>query len=261
MRDVDVIIVHYATPELCIEAVESVLVSAETRQVLVVDNASPDGSGERLAQQFAAAPVSVLLQPRNLGFGTACNVAAREATGRYLFFLNSDARAEPGCLQVLRQRLEQDRSTGIVAPTIWHEEANAPQRDAQGDLPDARSILLRKTRRHRDSPTPGWVSGVALLARREEFLRLGGFEESFFLYFEDVELCRRYRRNGYEISREPRARVAHRGGQSRRSRREQKRQYDASQDRYLEIIGTPAPVRFLVRLLRRGRRWGGWSRR
>lgn len=259
MPDVDGVVVHYATPELTCEAVHSLLSQPEIGRVWVVDNASPDGSGALLAQRFAAARVAVLQQPRNLGFGGACNVAARSAAARYLFFLNSDARAEPACAGVLRQRLEGEARTGIVAPDVRQAGSGARQHDTQGDLPGAWEIVTRRTRCHRDTENPGWVSGVAFMARREEFLALGGFDESFFLYFEDVDLCRRYRLQGFEIARELGARVVHHGGRSQRSRRLQKRDYDASQDRYLEILGSPRAVRLLVRVLRRAYRLLSWA--
>jgi N-acetylglucosaminyl-diphospho-decaprenol L-rhamnosyltransferase len=124
------------------------------------------------------------------------------------------------------------------------------QADAQGDLPTAGAILLRRTRRHHDRVAPGWVSGVALMVRRAEFLAVGGFDPAFFMYYEDVDLCRRYRARGLELERVVEACVVHEGGRSRVSARAQKRAYDRSQDLYLTRIGTAWPLRLLVRMAR-----------
>ena len=249
MRDVDTIIVSYCTRALTAAAVESVLHEAATHRVLVVDNASSDGSADALSAQFAAAPVEVIALPDNRGFGAACNVGAERSRAPYLFILNSDARLEPGGLELLRSRLEAEPRLGIVAPAVF--DANGrPQLDAQGDFPTAGAILLRRTRRHGEARSPGWVSGVAMLLRRTEYTALGGFDPGFFLYYEDVDLCRRYRDRGFEIERVVEARIVHAGGRSRTSARAQKRAYDRSQDRYLARIGTGWPMRQLVRAVR-----------
>lgn len=249
MRDIDTIIVSYCTRALTAAAVESVLQEPVTHRVLVVDNNSSDGSAAALTAQFDAAPVDVIALPDNRGFGAACNLGAERARAPYLFILNSDARLEPGGLERLRARLEAEPRLGIVAPAVLDENGR-PQVDAQGELPTAGAILLRRTRRHREVLSPGWVSGVAMLLRRHEYTALGGFDPGYFLYYEDVDLCRRYRERGFEIERVVEARIVHAGGRSRTSPRAQKRAYDRSQDRYLVRIGTGWPMRQLVRVAR-----------
>lgn len=250
MKNVDVIVVSYNTRELTQRAVESALGEVETRGVVVVDNDSRDGSAAHLGRAFASSPVTVLALARNVGFGAACNRGARSARAEFLFFLNSDAEVRPGCLQALRRRLAGSTDIGIAAPAIYCGDGASLQAGAQGVFPTATRILTRRRRGGAASLEPDWVSGVALMARRQEFLDLGGFCEDFFLYYEDVELCWRYRRAGRRIVREPRAAVVHAGGQSSTSARVQKRLYYASQDRYLARVGTPWIGRQLVRLLR-----------
>ena len=250
MRDVDVIIVHYKTQECSERAIASVLSENVLRCVIVVDNHSDDGSCEHLQRRFSAAPVTILAQDENLGFGTACNRGAGMATGDFLFFLNSDALLQPGCLALLRAKLEQRADIGLVAPDVYRADGRTLQSDAQGIFPTAGRILTRRTRAVVTSVEPDWVSAVAVMARRTEYLQLGGFSERLFLYYEDVDLCRRYRRSGKIIVREPAARVIHLGGQSLSSSRERKRLYYTSQDRYLELNGTPWVGRQLVKLLR-----------
>src|SRR5262245_20912965 len=250
MRDVDVLVVHYKTQECTERAIASALAEEFLRRVIVVDNHSEDGSREELQRRFVAAPVTFLAQDENLGFGPACNRGAGLATGEFLFFLNSDAVLQPGCLAVLRAKLGQRADIGLVAPHVYRADGRTLQSDAQGIFPTASRILTRRTRAVGTSAEPDWVSAVAVMARRAEFLQLGGFSERLFLYYEDVDLCRRYRRSGQTVLREPAARVIHLGGQSLRSSRERKRLYYTSQDRYLELNGTPWVGRQLVKLLR-----------
>jgi len=249
MRDIDTIIVSYCTLDLTASAVQSALAEPETRRVIVVDNASTDGSAAALAKRFTAAPVEIIALADNRGFGAACNLGVDRSTAPYVFFLNSDARIEPGALVCLRDRLAAAANLGVVAPAV-HDLAGRPQADAQGDLPTAGAILLRRTRQHHDRVAPGWVSGVALMVRRAEFIAVGGFDPAFFMYYEDVDLCRRYRAHGLELERVVEARVVHAGGRSRASARVQKRAYDRSQDLYLARIGTAWPLRQLVRMAR-----------
>jgi len=250
MRDVDVIVVHYKTQECTERAIASALPEECLRRVIVVDNHSGDGSCEHLQRRFAAAPVTFLPQNENLGFGTACNRGARLARGDFLFFLNSDALVQPSCLALLRAKLEQRPDIGLEAPDVYRADGETLQSDAQGIFPTAGRILARRTRTVLTTVEPDWVSAVAVMARRVEYLQLGGFSERLFLYYEDVDLCRRYRRSGKTVVREPAARVIHLGGQSLRSSRERKRLYYTSQDRYLELNGTPWVGRQLVKLLR-----------
>ena len=257
MRDVDTIIVSYCTLELTATAVQSVLGEPETRLVIVVDNASTDGSAAAIAKRYTAAPVEVVALSDNRGFGAACNLGVERASAPYVFFLNSDARLEPGGLARLRDRLAAAPRLGVVAPAV-HDLSGRPQADAQGELPTAGAILLRRTRHPLDRVSPGWVSGVALMVRRTEFIGLGGFDPGFFLYYEDVDLCRRYRARGLELERVVEARVVHAGGSSTMSARAKKRVYDRSQDLYLTRIGTAWPLRQLVRAVRAVvRAWGG----
>jgi N-acetylglucosaminyl-diphospho-decaprenol L-rhamnosyltransferase len=247
--DVDVIIPSYGTRDLTARAVQSALRAARVRRVIVVDNASPDDTVAHLDATFGAS-IDVLSLDTNRGFGAACNHGAEHATAPYLFFLNSDAVVAPDCLPLLVARLEGEPTIGIVAPSIRVAPGGPMQSDAQGRFPTSWSIILRKRDWQLDAKEPDWVSGVAFLARRQEFLSLGGFDSDFFMYYEDVDLCRRYRQAGYRVVRELTGEVVHQGGGSRRSRPSQRADSDRSQDLYLRRSGASWPSRLAVRMLR-----------
>jgi len=249
-RLVDVLIVNYKTPELTIRAVESVLGESELGTVIVVDNASGDGSADQVEARFAQTPsVHVIRSPENAGFGAGNNLAARAASSRYLFLLNSDAAIEPGCMGKLVAVLEGRPDIGLVAPAVYLL-GGALQEGSYGSFPTPATIFLRANRRVADTHTPDWISGVAFMARREEYLRLGGFDEGFFMYHEDVDLCRRFRDAGLIAYRELGAAVVHMEGGSSPSNRARLAAYDASQDRYLAVSGTSPFGRATVRIAR-----------
>lgn len=146
--------------------------------------------------------------------------------------------------------LATDRLIGLVAPAVYLPDEKTLQPDAGGTFPTIWKILARQTRKPLSGTSPDWISGVAFLARREEFLKQGGFNEKLFFYFEDVELCYRYRQGGRKVSRDERASVVHLGGQSKLSTKKQKQLYYRGQDAYFRIVGASIFERGLLRVLR-----------
>ncbi len=247
--DVDVIIVNYKTPQLTIESVRSVLTEPEVRRVIVVDNASSDGSAETISREFSAQAerVEVVESERNLGFGGGNNLGARFAGGEYLFLLNSDAVANPGCIAGLRDILKSCPAVGLVAPSVILAETGDLQPATHGVFPTPRTLLTRQTTvSGPDDLEPDWISGVAFLARRAEYEALGGFDESLFMYYEDVDLCRRYRLRGLAVARAPQFTVVHKLGQSGIGNPRHKAVYYQSQDHYLELAGYSPAIRLAV---------------
>ena len=259
MTGVAVVIVNYRTAELTRDAVASVLPEPEVEEVVVVDNASGDGSVEYLRSSFDDPRLRVVASDGNLGFGPAVNLAAAGCRSPLLFVLNSDATLVAGSLGRLARAMEADPSVGVVAPAVFEPDGRTLQPGAYGRLPTRRDVLLSKgwARTRADDPrlatAPGWVSGVAMLLRRSDFVALGGFDESFAMYLEDVDLCRRLRETGKSVRREPSAGVHHHGGRSWQSGREQRRRFHASKLRYFEKLGAGRLALACVRLAGRVR--------
>jgi hypothetical protein len=216
-------------------------VAAELRDVdwtaIVVDNASSDDSAERV-ERAAPGRVRLMRNEVNRGFGAAVNQAARAHQAPLLWLLNPDSRVEPGAFAALRATLDRHPECAVAAPQLLNDDGTT-QESARGE-PTAwtglfgRHGLLTKlfpgavaARRNLraaqivatgvESAEIDWAMGASLLVRREVFDRVGGFDERFFLYWEDADLCRRLRNLGLVIRFVPRARVAHVGAASSRS--------------------------------------------
>jgi len=223
------VIVHYRTPEQTVCAARSVAEMAPGARITVVDNASGDVIGERLAAEAPRA--RVLTERENRGYGAACNLGARETPGEYLLFLNSDTAVAKGAVQALAAALQADPRAGAVGPQLVNPDGSlqasiqrlpTPWRifcESSGlaALAGGRGIFRGHTRTREDHARPQEVSalkGAALCVRRSAFEEVGGFDETFFLYAEETDLLARLSSRGYRILYEPRAEVAHLQGGS-----------------------------------------------
>jgi N-acetylglucosaminyl-diphospho-decaprenol L-rhamnosyltransferase len=223
---VDVVVVAYrsaATLRGCVEP----LAAMPGVRVTVVDNASPDDG----AATIADLPITVIRAPRNGGFSYGCNLGAARAVAPYLLFLNPDARIDAAALATLVAVLDDDPATGLVGPRILDDDGSlAP---SLRRFPRLRSTYAQALFMHRlwpraawtdevirdeaayeRSATMEWVSGACMLVRRSAYEAIGGFDERFFLYCEDTDLCLRLWQAGYAVRFEPAAEVDHVGGAS-----------------------------------------------
>ena len=229
MTEVGAVVVNYNTRDYLLQCLRSLRVDGVAR-VVVVDNASVDGSGEALRQSD---PDAVLLpMTSNLGYGTAANRGVAAVDSDYVLILNPDAVVEPGTVKVLAAALDRDPGLAVVGPRMEEPDGSLyPSARCFPNLLDAAGhaflgLVLpanRYTRRYRmldwDHSAPGevdWVSGACLLARRSAFRAVGGFDEAYFMYAEDVDLCWRLRRAGWRVGYEPGGRVMHSLGASSR---------------------------------------------
>jgi GT2 family glycosyltransferase len=247
---VSVIIVNYRTPALTVAAVQSALQQHECAEVIVVDNASGDESMVTLRKEVTDFRVKLIESRANLGFGRANNLAAEQASEEFLFLLNSDARFHPGCLGTLLNCWQDLVNPGILAPAVYLPDGQNLQADAIGPFPTVSRLITRKTKQYGTSLTPDWVSGCAMLIRRDDFLAVGGFDPDIFMYYEDVLLCHAIRKRGLEVARCLEAGVTHDGGASIESRLSRKAIYYEAQDVMLKKLGEASIGIFIVKLLR-----------
>ena len=226
------------------------------QEVIVVDNASTDGSPQMVREDFPT--VRLLAQEDNLGFGAANNLGAATARGQALLLLNSDAWPTPGALDLLANQLNKDPQLGALTPALAYPNGSpqfawAPWTGVPGEaLQKLRNPWESHSLTHRPLPRPFsyWVTAACLLVRRRAFEAIGGFDEDFFLYFEDVDLCRRLHQAGWRLGVEPRALAYHIKGASDRGHRAEL-EYRRSQLRYYTKHRSAWEQRFLKRRLRR----------
>ncbi|MEM8792827.1 MAG: glycosyltransferase family 2 protein [Pseudomonadota bacterium] len=196
---VSVVIVSYNSADVLSDALSSVPAEAE---VIVVDNDSEDGSTE-IAAAFSA---NVIKNEHNLGFGTACNQGAEIATKPYILFLNPDARLTPNSLATLLTEISSDLAVAAVGPLLRGTHEIERPREATLLEPD-RSPSFQTVP---TEPTEvGFLSGAALLIRRDVFREIDGFDEKIFLYLEDDDLCYRLRQAGHRLRLIPAAVIEH----------------------------------------------------
>ena len=181
-------------------------------EVIVVDNASTDGSDAAVERRFAGR-IALIRNPRNLGFGAGNNVGLRAARGGFVLLLNNDAEAAPTLLEELVLAAGDDERIGMVAAKVLlHGERDVI--DTTGHLlyPDGlnrgRGRLEVDRGQYDQCRTALFPSGAAGLYRRRMLDEIGLFDEAFFLYGDDAELGLRGRRAGWECAFAPRA-VAH----------------------------------------------------
>jgi GT2 family glycosyltransferase len=176
--------------------------------LVVVDNASRDATSEILAREAGWA--RVLLEPTNHGFGRGCNIGLEHVRGPYTLFLNPDAAIEPPALRTMLEFMEQRAGAGIVGPATLCGSRDHPQLQPTGAYPTPWSVVREAApflRRRSSAVTivpgappmrTGWVCGALLMIRSSLARQLGGFDPRFFLYWEEVDLCRRAEHAGFE---------------------------------------------------------------
>lgn len=223
---VDAVIVSYnnrATLRACVQP----LTQRPAVSVTVVDNASPDRSLEAVDDL----PVQRIAAGGNLGFGAGCNLGAAGGRAPYILLLNPDARLTDGALERLCAVLDADPGVALAGPRLLAPDGALMH--SMRRFQSARSTWARALYLHRLLPRarwaneidarpaayaapaePEWVSGACMLVRRDAFDALGGFDEGFFMYCEDEDLCRRLRAGGGRVRYEPGAVVSHVGGVS-----------------------------------------------
>lgn len=236
-----IVIVSYNTKDYLDRCLQSVYSDCPDCEVIVVDNASGDGSVTMMRGKY---PKTKLIASKiNLGFGKANNLGAKAAKGEIVFFLNSDTIVNKGSLKKMVRFFQDKPNAGIVGPKVLLEDGGV-QPFSFGDDPTLISLILEKFNHRKPQARTkrvDWVTGAALAIRRELFEKIGGFDENIFMYFEDSDLCIRARKTGAQIYLFTGSSIIHFGGKSAGSDRKQKEIYFRGQDYFFQkhygIIG------------------------
>jgi N-acetylglucosaminyl-diphospho-decaprenol L-rhamnosyltransferase len=226
-HEVAAVVVNYNAGSALSECVAS-LEREAVREIVVVDNGSTDDSLEGLG---AANPdLRVLRTGRNLGYGGGVNYGAKQTACELLLVCNPDLVLQPGALGAMTERLVQDPSLGLVGPALvtpagaLHPSGRDFPTLRRSSVQAALGVLFPKnsfSRRYREANQAraetgivDWVTGACFLVRRQAFSAVGGFDDRYFMYVEEVDLCWRLARAGWRTGYEASARVLHLAGVS-----------------------------------------------
>lgn len=242
-------IVSYNVKELLKDCLESIV----NCEIIVVDNNSPDKSVQMVKRDF---PKVKLIESReNLGFAKGNNLGAKNSKGEFILFLNPDTKICPVSLKKMVEFLRAHPRVGIVGPQLLN--ADETLQPSVGVYPSILSLILEKPidflernmplvrsflgifsvkykKFTRPSPVD-WVSGAALACRKKVWESLNGFDEKFFMYFEDVDLCFRAKKDGWKVYHLPESKIYHLRGKSQPAKSKKKaKTYYRSQDYYFK---------------------------
>jgi hypothetical protein len=228
-RQLDTIVVSWRSRELLRGCLRSLVGQPEVAEIVVVDNASGDGTAEMVRAEFPAA--RLIANDRNLGFAAGNNQAIRATGAPFVLLLNPDTEVQPGALQALLDVFSEDARIAAVAPQLvlpdrsvqlscrgfpepgplFHEAAGLARLFPKSESLSRYRMRFWDHSSRRDVDQP---MASALALRRQALDEVGLFDEHFPLYFNDADLCYRLKRAGWRIVFEPRARVKHFFGES-----------------------------------------------
>ncbi len=240
MVELGIVIVNFRTPDLTIDCLRSLAPEADAipgLRAIVVDNASGDASDARIEQAITEQGwggwASLVRSPRNGGFAFGNNVAIRMLRGaRRILLLNSDTIVHPGALRASMDALDADPRVGVLSCRLLNADGSVQNVARRFPTPlrlivCATALTWRFPRlfgwANTDDPAwdretlardVDWLGGAFMLVRGDLMERLGGLDESFFFYGEDIEFCHRAWRAGFRCRYDPRASITHLGGSS-----------------------------------------------
>jgi hypothetical protein len=233
MNNLSIIIVNWNTATPLKNCLASLAGDVE---IVVVDNASADESAVMVARDFPC--VCLVRNPDNMGFARANNQGWRASANEFVLFLNSDTLVPPGALMHLVEFMRAHPNAGASSPRLARADGSTQPFAFGGDPTPAyllrrgfARLILHRTLHDWETREPqavDWVSGACLLARRDALEQVSGWDEKFFMYFEDSDLCLRLRRAGWKIFYNPRVTITHLGGASLAQNRTRTQFYDAS---------------------------------
>lgn len=223
---ISTIIVNYNAGALLRSCVDSLLNCPLEIEIIVVDNASADGSLDTLA---GLPGVQKILNPANVGFAAACNIGARAATASFILFLNPDCYFNPGTLNILLEAIRADERVGMAGGLLVNLDGTE-QAGGRRAVPTPWRSFVRAFGLARFSER--WprlfydfhlheellpaqpieveaISGACMLVRREAMQDVGEWDEGYFLHCEDLDWCMRFRQKGWKILFVPSAKITH----------------------------------------------------
>lgn len=229
---ISVIVVNYRVPDCLKEMIRSLQDAAlfDKTEIIVVDNASGDCSQQLITSEFKE--IKWIQLKNNIGFGKACNIGAQNARGEYILLLNPDTVVAQDTLSVAVNFMESNPGAGIMGPKILNPDGSL-QPGCRRSFPTAEIAFYRFSGLSRLFPNSSRfgkynlsyldpeksaevdaISGSFMFIRRKLYMQIGGFDEQFFMYGEDLDLCWRIHESGYTVWYNPQTQIIHRKGRS-----------------------------------------------
>ena len=229
MEKVSIIIISYNVRSYLAHAIDAIMKSDyEELEIIVVDNNSYDGTCEYLKENYDhVSSIHVISNSENIGFGRAVNQASKVATGEYYLILNPDTIIEEETISVLVNYLNKNKNVGMVGPKILNADGTL-QLACKRSFPTIKVALPKILGLDRIFPNSKWagkynltyldpeknasvdaISGSCMLLSSETFNRLSGFDEQFFMFGEDLDLCARIWESGQEVHYVPETKIVH----------------------------------------------------
>jgi len=240
--DLSIVIVSWNVRDLLRSCLQSIVAEAHsgpgggalcigdrTVEILVIDNASTDGSAEMVRRQFLQ--THLIANKENRGFTAANNQGLGRSQGRFLLLLNPDTEIVGDALLTMLRYMEANPKVGALGPKLVKPDGSI--QSSRRRFPTFATALVESTvvqewwqnnrvlRRYYMADTPDgaiqtvdWVVGACLLVRRQAYEQVGGLDEGYFMYSEELDWCRRIKAAGWEIAYLPTAAVIHHEGKS-----------------------------------------------
>ncbi|MBN7573228.1 glycosyl transferase family 2 [Clostridium sp. 2-1] len=236
-----IIIVNYNTYDLTKQTIESVIKEHHNfnYEVILVDNASSDGSINKLQDKFrnilTTKKLHIIINKDNLGFAKANNIGIKFARGKYILLLNSDTVLKENCLEKCIAKMEKDKNIGALGCKVVLANGELDHACKRG-FPTPKASLYYFLKLHEKNPSKygqynalhlreddigevDCLTGAFMLMPKLIFYKVGGLDEDFFMYGEDIDLCYKIKELGYKILYYPEAQIIHyKGGSSKKKR-------------------------------------------
>ncbi|MDD2224585.1 MAG: glycosyltransferase family 2 protein [Candidatus Shapirobacteria bacterium] len=218
--NISIIIVTWNTAKITQKCVQTINKFLDNPEIIIVDNGSEDNTVELLSQEKN---VKIIKNGANLGFSKANNIGFKQATNEYILFMNSDIELIDDSINNLFKYFKDKNNIGIIGPKFLNPDLT-PQASVfpkQSALNAFKEFFLNQKNSYSkytpktDNPIKVWaVSGGCILTRKSFFKSIGGWNEKYFFYFEDLDLCRKINKIGKDVIYFPKCQIIHRHGVS-----------------------------------------------
>lgn len=241
--DVSVIFVNYKTKDLTINAIKSVIEKTEglNYEIFVVDNNSQDGSAEAIEKEFP--DIKVIKNPENKGFGSANNIAIKQSKGKYVLCLNTDTLLVNNAIKIMFDFMENNPKTGICGGILYN--SNMQITNSAGPFPCLYLLLWKLGLRNIFKKHYNYISGNNCIPEKVDFIvgadimfrksvldDIGLFDENYFMFFEESDLCYRAKKANYDIKLVKDAKIIHLEGKSTKNLLQKKKMFKKSEFYY-----------------------------